>query len=243
MKDAEDDFCKRMRKATRQVHAISDALVNAKLALGLSDNQVWADGLLVFYEIFKFMEEAMFRLKDSPVGLMYVKGLERTEAFEKDLEYYLGKDWKKTYQSRKSVTDYLKKLQEVERSDSILLIAYIYHLYMGLLSGGMILRKKMILKNNLFGSSNFQNGYNITEFEGTTVHQLKTHLRFTINKIVSVLSEEKKEELIKESKTVFELNNKIIKSIKIPYDAIIKSVPVIVFVVALMIVIMLQILR
>lgn len=27
-------FCDEMRKATREVHAVSDALVNAKLALG-----------------------------------------------------------------------------------------------------------------------------------------------------------------------------------------------------------------
>lgn len=30
----EENFCKKMRKATREIHAISDALVNAKLAFG-----------------------------------------------------------------------------------------------------------------------------------------------------------------------------------------------------------------
>lgn len=30
----EDTFCKKMRKATRDIHAVSDALVNAKLAFG-----------------------------------------------------------------------------------------------------------------------------------------------------------------------------------------------------------------
>ena len=29
-----DTFCKKMRKATREIHAVSDALVNAKLAFG-----------------------------------------------------------------------------------------------------------------------------------------------------------------------------------------------------------------
>lgn len=30
----EENFCKKMRKATREIHAVSDALVNAKLAFG-----------------------------------------------------------------------------------------------------------------------------------------------------------------------------------------------------------------
>ena len=34
MTDSEEDFCTKMRKATREIHAISDALVNAKLAFG-----------------------------------------------------------------------------------------------------------------------------------------------------------------------------------------------------------------
>lgn len=35
MGDAEEDtFCKKMRKATREIHAVSDALVNARLAFG-----------------------------------------------------------------------------------------------------------------------------------------------------------------------------------------------------------------
>lgn len=30
----EETFCKKMQKATREIHSISDALVNAKLAFG-----------------------------------------------------------------------------------------------------------------------------------------------------------------------------------------------------------------
>lgn len=36
MTDAEEEnFCKKMRRSTRKIHAISDALVNAKLAFGI----------------------------------------------------------------------------------------------------------------------------------------------------------------------------------------------------------------
>ncbi|KAG7189902.1 hypothetical protein KM043_006071 [Ampulex compressa] len=138
----EDTFSKKMRKATRKVHAISDALVNAKLAFGFLDDSVWADGLLAFYEIFRYLEGAMVRLKNTKIGLLPLSELQRTEAFERDLEYYLGKGWMKNYSPRDSVIKYLMRLREVEDTDPTLLMAYIYHLYMGLLSGGIILRKK-----------------------------------------------------------------------------------------------------
>ncbi|KAJ9600796.1 hypothetical protein L9F63_001008 [Diploptera punctata] len=140
----EETFTKQMRKATRDIHAVSDALVNAKLAFALSDNDVWAEGLLVFYEIFRFLDEAMEHLKDTHVGQLCIDGMQRTEAFQKDLNYYLGADWTKDYKPRESVAKYLIHLKNLEKSDPDLLMAYIYHLYMGLLSGGQILRKKAL---------------------------------------------------------------------------------------------------
>lgn len=68
--------------------------------LGLMDNAVWADGLLVFYEVFRYLEGAMMRLENTKVGLLKIPGLERTKAFEKDLEYYLGTNWTVNYTPR-----------------------------------------------------------------------------------------------------------------------------------------------
>lgn len=31
-----ENFCKKMRKATKEIHAVSDALVNAKLVFGMN---------------------------------------------------------------------------------------------------------------------------------------------------------------------------------------------------------------
>lgn len=42
----------------------------------------------------------MDRLKNTKVGLLNIAGIQRTEAFEKDLEYYLGKGWIKNYTPR-----------------------------------------------------------------------------------------------------------------------------------------------
>ena len=70
------------------------------------DDMVWADGLLVFYEIFRYLEGAMLRLKNSRVGQLRIEGMQRTEAFERDLEYYLGRGWMKNYTPRYTVSSF-----------------------------------------------------------------------------------------------------------------------------------------
>ena len=49
VEDENDDkrkelFSQRMRAATRNIHSRSDALVNAKLGVTMSDDNVWAEG-------------------------------------------------------------------------------------------------------------------------------------------------------------------------------------------------------
>nr|XP_003703646.1 PREDICTED: heme oxygenase 1 [Megachile rotundata] len=212
---SEDTFCKQMRKATREIHKISDSLVNAKLAVGLFDDSVWADGLLIFYEIFRYLESAMIRWKHTNVGLFLIDDLSRTKAFESDLDYYLGKDWRKDYTPRESVAKYLMHLQQIENEDPTLLIAYIYHLYMGLLSGGIILRKKRHLMQKIFPRKESQtDGNNVTDFPNSNIYELKQRMRDTMNKIAETLDEDMKNKLLEESKQVFVLNNEIIKSVR-----------------------------
>jgi len=216
MSKVEEDFCKKMRKATREIHAVSDAMVNAKLAFGFSNDKVWADGLLVFYEVFRYLEDAMLRLKNTKVGQLKIDGLLRTTAFEKDLEFYLGKNWLKTYTPRESVAKYLLRLREIENTEPLLLIAYIYHLYMGLLSGGIILRKKrqLVQKINPFKSDALVLGNNLTDFGDHSIYELKRVLRSKMNEIAKTLDEDTKNKLLEESKMVYTLNNEIIRSVK-----------------------------
>lgn len=116
---------------------------------------------------------------------------------------------------RDSVAKYLMRLREVEDTDPTLLMAYIYHLYMGLLSGGMILRKKrqFMQKVSLFKASP-SSGNNVTNFGQSNIFQLKRDLRESMNKIAETLDEDTKNKLIEESKIVFELNNEIVKSVQ-----------------------------
>ncbi|XP_011299145.1 heme oxygenase [Fopius arisanus] len=222
-----DTFCKQMRAATREIHAVSDALVNAKLAFGLQDDKVWADGLLVFYEIFKYLEKAMPGVtKKHEIDNIIPQDMERTKAFEEDLNFYLGSEWSKNYTPRESVVQYLNHLKELECTKPILLLAYVYHLYMGLLSGGIILRKKrqLIQKLSPFKSTHKLEGNHVTDFGESSIYKLKENFRRKMNELAEGLDELTKEQLIEESKVVFVMNNQIIRSVQGASAVMIKKI-------------------
>ncbi|XP_074115271.1 heme oxygenase [Cotesia typhae] len=218
MSENKKTFCDDMRKATRKIHAISDALVNAKLALGLHNNKIWADGLLIFYEIFKFLEKSIdAKIHEKISRFQFLYDLKRSQAIEDDLNYYLNKDWLKNYSPRPAVVEYIDHLKKLESKNSILIIAYIYHLYMGLLSGGIILRKKRQLMQKLMpfnsGASKLD-GNHVTDFGELSIYELKKNVKRTMNEVADELDEDTKKSLIDESKKVFLLNNKVIQSVQ-----------------------------
>jgi heme oxygenase len=171
---------------------------------------------LVFYEIFKFLEENV------PAAILPTD-YHRTQQFEKDLQFYLGEDWQKTYKPRVAVANYLKHLHHIKETNSLLLIAYVYHLYLGLLSGGQILAKKRnIAKKLRLGStdgdeSNDQEepqGAALTSYPNRSILAMKNNLKAIIDEYAKDFDEELRRELIVESRKVFELNNEIIQSVE-----------------------------
>lgn len=178
----------------------------------------------MFYEIFRFLEEAILRLKNTPVGEFNFEEMLRTEAFQKDLDFYLGKNWTDNYMPRESVAKYLLHLQEIEKRDPIILIAYIYHLYMGLLSGGQILNKKRTLTKKLLLTGEQDLGNAVTSFGNHSIASIKKKIVDTTNNIAIGLDDRTRELLLEESKKVFELNNAMVKTIKGTNAVIFKKV-------------------
>jgi len=206
-------FSQEMREITRSIHNKSDTMVNAKLGVTMSDDAVWAEGLLVFYEIFKFLEEALERHKDSLIGDLLIPGMTRTEAFETDLNHYLGEAWTDDYIVRPEVQNYLKHLRELEEKDPYLLIAYIYHLYMGLFSGGQVLRAKKFVSLSSVDKSDLA-GNSVTSYGELSIGTLKKDLKAAINSLADNLDQETRQAILEEGINVFKLNNTVIASVK-----------------------------
>lgn len=181
--------------------------------IALSDNAVWLDGLAVFYPIFEYLE-----LNVAPEMLPIE--FHRRAAFVEDIHFYAdqldvsGQD--KCNDRRPSIVAYLQHLAELKREDPRLLWAFVYHLYMGLLSGGQILQKKRRLAHlyALQTSHVDAAGYSITAFGDHTVGQLKSQMRQLMDGAALGFGVGLKERLIEESKRVFELNNEIVRSVK-----------------------------
>ncbi|XP_064552625.1 uncharacterized protein Ho [Drosophila montana] len=136
-------FTKEVRQATKDVHKLTDVLVNAKFAIALTDDEVWYDGLLVFYELYKFFEANL------PERLL-PKELHRAAAFERDFAYFYGADWDKSYEPRPAVKVYLAHLEQVKAKSEVLLFAFAFQMYMALMSGGQLLQKKRMIARKLW---------------------------------------------------------------------------------------------
>lgn len=188
----------------------------------LSDHDVWADGLLVFYEIFRFLEQNV------PEGLLPAE-FHRTAAFEEDLTFYLGVNWKQNYEIRESVVGYLRHLEDVKKQNPILLLAYVYHLYMGLLSGGQILQKKRRL--NPLTSNEIGEGEAVTHYPNHSIGELKTKMRNLVDLLAESFDESTKVLLVAESRMVFHLNNEIVRSVRGVNRANLKKVGIVLLVV------------
>lgn len=87
---------------------------------------------------------------------------------------------------------------------------------MGLLSGGIILKKKrqLMQRVNPFQKKDDKNGNMVTDFGDCSIYNLKCEFRKKMNDIAKGLDNETKNKLIEESKTVFALNNRIIRSVE-----------------------------
>lgn len=218
--EAKVPFTKRMRKATQSIHNVSDALVNMKLGLTLSDETVWAEGILTFSCVFKHLEQALERNKDSLLGDLDVPGLRRSKEFDNIIQFYYGPtNWQSKVDTMKetpAVSNYLQHLVDTEKRNPYLLTAYIYHLYMGLLSGGQILSlKRSVTNNKKDDDKKAGGGDDIFHFEPPhTVQSVKKSLRAATEDMSKHLDDETQEMVVNEGIKVFELNNTLVNSVE-----------------------------
>lgn len=97
---------------------------------------------------------------------------------------------------------------------------------MGLLSGGIILRKKRELMNRImpFKSPDKLDGNHVTDFNNRSIYQMKMNMRKTMNEIAETMDDNIKKLFIEESKKVFSMNNEIIRSVEGAGVAILKKI-------------------
>ena len=139
----------RVRRATKAAHSAADAAVNLRLAGALADREKWGRAISIFCVVMaKF--EALIQERAGEEGGKVLQsvadvlaaGAARAPGFEADLEYYLGDDWRARVKefAPPGVRSYVAHLEELARDNPVLLVPYAFHLRMGMLSGGQIMR-------------------------------------------------------------------------------------------------------
>jgi heme oxygenase len=129
MAETYDDngFSSELRVRTKAAHDESDRLINLKLAAVVTNTKLWATAIGEFYFVFREIERCLESSSEDPkIGrlLSAVGDGLRTQAFERDLEFYLGNDWRAVVKPSTVVVEYCNRIAEVAAERPILLIAY-----------------------------------------------------------------------------------------------------------------------
>eukprot|EP00873_Tetraselmis_striata_P011668 jgi/Tetstr1/431932/TSEL_021421.t1 len=201
-----------MRKETRKVHSVSDALVNSKLLVALTDRKLYGQAILQFWPIYFYIETRLHDWARHPdiAGLAEtLSRMQRAQRFETDLDYYLGPEWKTRngFSMTAAVKGYLAHLRAVETEDPTLLLVYAYHLHMAILAGGAIIkrmaRRSMNLPQNL-GTAIFE--FDVSEGVQASRKAYKLH----IDRLGEKRGEAFQSRVLEESVKLFKLNNAVV---------------------------------
>lgn len=193
----------------------------------MTDSKVWVEGLRRFYVVYQYLEMAMKKEENFNLHkFAQINGLFRTQCFESSLQHYLGEKWQT--QITKGMVEYTRYLSCLEKENHVLLSPFIYHMYMGILSGGQILMAKQRMA--------FSDGKGSEAFYfDVNVKDAKNQLRNEMNALAEKLDDETKLRLLKESKMVYLLNNKLVKEVKVPTEVLLIKLIIVVGILILVI--------
>mmetsp|Transcript_35322 Transcript_35322/g.67533 ORF Transcript_35322/g.67533 Transcript_35322/m.67533 type:complete len:293 (-) Transcript_35322:325-1203(-) len=205
-------FSKSLKERTRDVHASSDTLIQAKMALAFADKKVWGALLQSFGLVYAAIEESLEANKEHPLlqqlhNTFFTK-LQRKDAFMQDINFFLGSA---TFgEPCDAVQEYTSRIKQVAKEDPVLLIAYAQTMYMALLSGGQILRR---IQSTAMGLKQEEGGKIFHFLEIPTIQQatFKKNLARELDSLN--IDVETKERLILEKRSLFPRNDAIVKAV------------------------------
>ena len=118
-------ICQYFKEKTRKIHDESDRLVNLKLVVVLTDPVLYGKAINEFYYVYMTLESALEQCRDHPlIAPVLMRDLFRAAAFEKDLAFYLGNQWK-NFSPSSPTSAYCDRILAVCNDNPILLIAYV----------------------------------------------------------------------------------------------------------------------
>ncbi|MDV6236270.1 biliverdin-producing heme oxygenase [Leptospira ellisii] len=195
-----------LREGTSEEHkaAESSAFIRCFMK-GVLEKGTYARHLEAFYFVYAAMEEELKKHKDRPViKTIFFSELDRKEALLEDLRFFYG-SWDPAGRTPTPATQaYVERIRKISESDPILLAAHSYVRYLGDLSGGQILKKVAARALALPEGK----GISFYEFPAIQdINDFKQNYRVALDTLP--VNDSEKEEILRESKQVFLLNQGI----------------------------------
>ncbi|KAF9431993.1 heme oxygenase (decycling) 1 [Entomortierella beljakovae] len=142
-----------LKEGTKAVHAEAERSKFMKYFFkGEISPAVYGRFLISLYQVYRALEDALEKHKEDPnVQLIYFpKELFRIQPLEEDLEFFNGPQWREMLSPVSPAQKaYIDAIERCSATKPELLIAHSYVRYLGDLSGGQILSKKLQKYNEL----------------------------------------------------------------------------------------------
>eukprot|EP00198_Chlamydomonas_reinhardtii_P010178 XP_001699515.1 heme oxygenase [Chlamydomonas reinhardtii] len=219
-----EPLTKRLSKASRKIHNVSNSLVNARLIALFSDKDLYAKALGCFYYVFVALEAALDEaLKKGDADVSKFKdvlkgGLYRAPGFKQDVQHYLGATWQAQLGTKsQALKDYEAHLASLGRSSPALLLAHVYTQHLAMASGGQIVKRwarKIFQLPDDVGTAAF-------DYTGESNNTLRSAFKKQFDEWGAAQPQELQDQLLSEHLAAFGHNNAIIKAFPLPATAII----------------------
>ncbi|XP_009857539.2 LOW QUALITY PROTEIN: uncharacterized protein LOC100185311 [Ciona intestinalis] len=208
---SQQSFCDELREKSSKAHAKSDKLMNVKLAVALTDASIYSQVLGDFYSVFKAIENGIKENEENEyIKKLWHPAFGRVSFFEKDLEFFLGLQWKRLLTPSDAAMEYVSHIEDITENNPTLLVAYVHTMYLAIFSGGFILKKIIKTTLNLNESEGVK--LNNDTADGESRLKLKQLIKSRINAMD--FDRSTKDLIIQEKLDIFARNNQIVSNLK-----------------------------
>jgi heme oxygenase len=205
-----EKLSKQIREGTKKSHTMAEntGFITCFLK-GVVEKKSYIKLMSDLYYVYVTMEDELEKHKDHPIlSKIYYPELFRKQSLEKDLEYYLGPNWKQQITLTNSCKKYLERIREVSELNPILLISHHYTRYIGDLSGGQVL--KAIAQKALNVDDSAMNFYIFTDISDEK--EFKQNYRNTLDSLP--FSQNEIDLIVEEANNSFRYNMEVFKEIE-----------------------------
>ena len=208
-------FSTRLRSGTRPDHGDNEAApYMTALVEGQLSREEYALMVEQLFFVYEDLEQAADHLRGDKVASAFdLAGFRRLDALHADLEFYYGPGWREQVQADEATRRYCDRLREVCFDWPGGFVAHHYTRYLGDLSGGQVIAKRL------------KGAYGLTDGEGLRFYQFEGRPKVLKDQYRTLLDtapwdEVERERIIAEVKTAYRLNAELITALgqRLPLD-------------------------